>query len=257
MAENVCPNKVNSVDRKRKPRFSLPANDRTVQQLGRNPSSSFLLQTSSETSPLNSPGNSSSDGEWARFQAALNESKEQSKMLEESDSDVSFEDEDDDSVARVLTFESSPVKKRMSIGTINNERSEIALMKRDMELDEEIADLNAQQDAMEYLCEKSPNIILRFQNKTKKGEEFCKNNIISQQAYQTLNSFKNSVIKENKPLFIAINNSIKQLETSHSSDKIKEEERYVLKKNMSSDLLEITRSLENVLTTEEIKQITY
>ena len=149
MAENVCPNRVNSVDRKRKPRFSLPANDRTVQQLGRNPSSSFLLQTSSETSPLNSPGNSSSDGEWARFQAALNESKEQSKMLEESDSDVSFEDEDDDSVARVLTFESSPVKKRMSIGTINNERSEIALMKRDMELDEEIADLNAQQDAME------------------------------------------------------------------------------------------------------------
>ena len=117
--------------------------------------------------------------------------------------------------------------------------------------------INTQQDAMEYLCEKSPNIILRFQNKTKKGEEFCKNNIISQQAYQTLNSFKNSVIKENKPLFIAINNSIKQLETSHSSDKIKEEERYVLKKNMSSDLLEITRSLENVLTTEEIKQITY
>ena len=153
MTENVCPNRINTVERKRKPRFSLPANDRTVQQLGRIPSSSFLLQTSSETSGMNSPGNSSSDGEWAKFQAALNESKEQSKMLEESDSDISFDDGDDDDVARVLTFESSPVKsplkKRMSIGTINNERNEIALMKRDIELDEEIADLNAQQDAME------------------------------------------------------------------------------------------------------------
>ena len=136
------------MDRKRKPRFSLPANQKNV-KLARIPSSSLLLNnTSSETSPLNSPGNSSSDGEWARFQSALNESKEQSRMIEESDSDISFDD-DEDSVARVLSFESSPVKKRMSIGTINNERNEIALMRRDMELDEEIADLNAQQDLME------------------------------------------------------------------------------------------------------------
>ena len=117
MAENVCPNTLSSMGRKRKPRFSLPANDRSLRR--EKVSMPSLLMRSPNCSGTNSPCNSSSDGEWARFQAELNATKNEVETLE-SDSDCSFDDEDD-SVARVLNFD-SPAKKRKSIRTINNQK---------------------------------------------------------------------------------------------------------------------------------------
>ena len=143
MAENVCPNAYSGMEMKRKPRFSLPANDRSLRR--EKASIPSLLLRSPNCSGTNSPCNSSSDGEWARFQAELNSTNGGIETLE-SDSDCSFED--NDGVARVLNFD-SPDKRRRSIGTLNNQKKEIELMKRDMELDDEINELMAQKEEME------------------------------------------------------------------------------------------------------------
>lgn len=147
MIENTNPNTFTSPDKRRRARFSLPTNDRS-KVFGRRVSMNSLLNPKENNSPINSPLNSSSDAEWATFQAALNTAKNQGQDFD--DSDCSFEEEVDEDNKYLRKLDSvSPNKKRLSIGTINTARNEIALMKRDLEIESEMQALDKEVADME------------------------------------------------------------------------------------------------------------
>lgn len=147
MIENSNPNTFASPDKKRRARFSLPTGDR-AQLMRKHSRRESLLARKESDSPLQSPLNSSSDAEWANYQATLNTVKSQMQNIDESDGSFDYDDETDNAFIKHLEL-TSPANKRMSIGTINNARSEIALMRRDLELDNEIQALDNEVAAMQ------------------------------------------------------------------------------------------------------------
>lgn len=87
----------------------------------------------------------SSDAEWARIE---NNILENNRLAAELEEEIRGFEEEDMSIVRALTFD-SPLKKRLSLSTIQSQKEELALVKRSMELDEEIEFLDANLDAIE------------------------------------------------------------------------------------------------------------
>lgn len=135
--ENITDNLISySPCKVQRPRFSMSeiVNDKKS-------SHSISFGRSSNGSIFNGV---SSDGEWARIEKNLEENQ---KITAELENEIKQLDDDDNSFVRALTFDSPP--KKRSLSEIQSQKEELELIRRSMELDEEMEVLDATLDAIE------------------------------------------------------------------------------------------------------------
>lgn len=101
----------------------------------------------------------SADEDWAMIQRSMNETSILNREMEEEFENAMYDD--DEECVKALTF-NSPDKHRMSLGTIEQEREKINLLKRSAELDDEDEFID------EYVTAMNQNFMLMFTEITKR-----------------------------------------------------------------------------------------
>ncbi|EAY12367.1 hypothetical protein TVAG_245990 [Trichomonas vaginalis G3] len=155
-SENVCPNINTTPTKRRRTRFSIESQQ--------------SRQSSKNNSPMCSPLNSSSDGEWSKFQAELNTVKEQSKLYEN----------DSVSDGSILSEYDSPNQAN----DLESQRKTLELMKKNLEINEEMRKLYDEQNEMiEYFKYQlvditRARILAECNKKGKKAQDIDTNGIL-------------------------------------------------------------------------------
>lgn len=105
------------------------------------------------------PTADSADDDWDLIQMGMQEVSKLTKEVDEEFDNVMYDDDED--CVKALTF-NSPGKHRMSLGTIEQEREKVNLLKRSVELDEEDEFMD------DYITAMNQNFMLMFTEVTKR-----------------------------------------------------------------------------------------